>query len=418
MQSVEWLDAIYGRVLLHGPVVSALKLPLVQRLRHLRLSNIDSISSPGISGISRYEHALGTALLASRASVLKRLDDRDRDCFITAALLHDTALTPFGHLVEEALGYSSVHYDHERKWSLLLEDDSADLGGIDLQIYCGRESGLRKWAFANFSSGAEEALSLIFDTIKGRGNLGACLAADIDLDNLDNVTRAAYHMGLKADRQLPLRVAQAMGIDEHGVVVFTKDAIADIKFWLEMRKEVYSQFILAREDFAGKIMLLSATVSAVDRNLITQGDWRMSDNQYLALLLESNDPSIEGPVSRWLLNDLWTLSTLMWFDGQRPSFDRLGRFNEILSAELDRTCFCYGISDKRSRSVKILLEDGSAVAIGEQPRAWVLGVASPLGRRFTKKEEGKIGELISEHFDCTPKNDPLKQQSLPLFEMQ
>ena len=223
------LDALYGDITFGEPLVSLQRLPVIQRLRHVRLSNIDSLSTPGVSGSSRYEHAVGTAYLASKAGIIQSLTEEERFCFLSAAMLHDSAITPYGHLVEEAMQYLGVNIDHEEKWALLLADSQTEAGGVDLQIYCGRESGLHQWAFKIFQSRYKIALDLIFRTIKGIGSLGECVAGKLDIDNLDNVPRAAYHMGLIIDRELPIRIAQGMQLSaDRKRLVFTDKILPDI----------------------------------------------------------------------------------------------------------------------------------------------------------------------------------------------
>src|SRR5690606_329501 len=98
-------DPLYGEIGFSKAIGELLESPLVQRLRHVRLSNIDSTSLPGIAGITRFEHVLGTAWLATRAAFTKTLDREEFQVVVAAALLHDAAITPFGHLVEESLQY-------------------------------------------------------------------------------------------------------------------------------------------------------------------------------------------------------------------------------------------------------------------------------------------------------------------------
>jgi hypothetical protein len=111
-----YLDPLYGDIQLDPQVASLVATPLMQRLRHIRLSNIDSLNMPGISGINRYEHGLGTMHLAGSTEIAMRLSQDDRLVLLAAALLHDSAIPPFGHLVEEALAVSGHNFDHERKW--------------------------------------------------------------------------------------------------------------------------------------------------------------------------------------------------------------------------------------------------------------------------------------------------------------
>ena len=113
---VEWnsfLDPIYGSIQISESLSTLVQKPVVQRLRHIRLSNIDSVDIPSIANLSRFEHVLGVAHLAGVLGVRSKLAQEELLVLDASALLHDWAITSFGHLVEEALLLF-------RKWHLRL----------------------------------------------------------------------------------------------------------------------------------------------------------------------------------------------------------------------------------------------------------------------------------------------------------
>jgi HD superfamily phosphohydrolase len=91
--SVPWrspfLDPLYGSVQFDETLVALVQTPVVQRLRHVRLSNIDSIDIPAIANLSRFEHVVGVAHLASEVGFLKGLPPFDHLVLKGSALLHD-----------------------------------------------------------------------------------------------------------------------------------------------------------------------------------------------------------------------------------------------------------------------------------------------------------------------------------------
>src|SRR5260370_27990410 len=92
------MDTLYGEFVLSRELSDLAASPTVQRLRHIRLSNIDSPSMPGIANISRYEHALGSCFLATQMSMGRRMASIEALVIEASATLHDCAITPFGHL--------------------------------------------------------------------------------------------------------------------------------------------------------------------------------------------------------------------------------------------------------------------------------------------------------------------------------
>lgn len=58
-------DALYGKIEFSSLVYKCMLTPEVQRLREVRLCNINSLCLTGSSNINRFEHSVGTAYLAA-----------------------------------------------------------------------------------------------------------------------------------------------------------------------------------------------------------------------------------------------------------------------------------------------------------------------------------------------------------------
>jgi HD superfamily phosphohydrolase len=393
-------DALYGEIELCSEIYELIKCPLVQRLRQIRLSNIDSMSMPGIANVSRYEHSVGVAYLASQIGFQHRLPQNDRLIIQAAALLHDTAITPFGHLVEEAIRYLGWDYKHEAKWSILFgSSEVKELGGIDLQVYLGHESGLRRWGNKTFGVNAEGVLKEILDAIMGQGRYGQCIAGEMDLDNLDNVMRIAYHMGLPVNRHLPLAIAQSIeGAGENTGAVFSDDSVGLIAQWLQLREDVYNKLMLSRADFCGKVMLISASILALERGYLSPTEWVLTDSMFIQRLLDCPEKDIQDAVKRWLLDDMWPLSELLWLEGQPADFSKTYAFAKVISDALNRRCFAYRIKDKRNRKLSLNLASGKCLSIGEAPSKWVLGIASPVRKEFSNDDNKLIASVAADFF--------------------
>jgi HD superfamily phosphohydrolase len=394
-----FIDPLYSRVQLGQPVAALVSKPLVQRLRHVRLSNIDSIDIPSIANLSRFEHVLGVAHLAGQLALRNKLDTRELLVLDAAALLHDWAITSFGHLVEEALQYVGTGFDHEKR----LEDvvlRQAEVLGADLQIFAGREAGLRAWARSAVGQDEQQLLKDIMDHIDGKGRLGRVIAGNIDIDNIDNVFRMAFHMGLEFDRGVPLRLAKSI-VDvepEAGEPVFRVGSESDIFAWREVRRHVYDRLMLAERDFVGKIMVLSATVKAFQARELFVEDWKIVDHDFLVRLTESQTKEVRDTVQRWLAGELWVCTPLYWLKGSRPSYPDLLKFSEDLSAQIERYCFAYGIKEKRERVITAHFDDGRRETFGSRPDQWLFGVASSTKRAFSAKEHRIVMDAACEAF--------------------
>ena len=83
------------------------------------------------------------------------------------------------------------------------------------------------------------------------------ISDSIDLDNIDNVFRMAYHMGLDFRKEAPIKLAESMFI-ENGSVVFLQEAKTYLEEWYLVRQRVYKFLLLNPQEFAGKYMLTEA----------------------------------------------------------------------------------------------------------------------------------------------------------------
>jgi HD superfamily phosphohydrolase len=396
-----FLDPLYGRINFDDALLALIRTPTIQRLRHVRLSNIDSLDMPAIANLSRFEHVLGVAYLSGQVGFRAGLPFRDSLVLRASALLHDWAITSFGHLVEEALQYVGTRFDHEEKLGqMLARQDSDEIGGADLQILVGRETGLRGWAKKFGGNDRDSLLHDVMLHIQGKGRMGRAISGEIDLDNIDNVFRMAFHMGLDVDRDTPRRLAKAMVAlnGDRGEPVFRRSAEDDIERWRQTRAEVYENLMLAERDFTGKLMMLYATVRAYEVGEITSVDWALVDHEFLTLLLTSGTSDVVDTAKRWIAGDLWERTPLRWLSGERPDYPSILAFSHELAATLGRPCFAYAIKDKRNRRLSIAYDDGTLALYGETPKQWLLGVGSPRREPFGATDTKRIFDHAQEKF--------------------
>lgn len=248
-------DALYGKIEFDTLINRCIVSPEIQRLREVRLCNINSLCITGSSNTNRFEHSVGTAYLASVnmesfAQSSLKLDKKAKETFIIAALLHDVANGPFGH---------SYEYIMEKQGFI------PEKGLGDVLSFEG--SGINKvYKFAPIFFGKLRTLNNILDSsqkeevsriIAGEHTLSKLISSEIDLDNIDNVFRMAYHMGLSFAKEAPLRLAQSMYIVD-GNVRFKREAEPYLNEWFEVRKRVYKFLLLNPQEFAGKYMLTEA----------------------------------------------------------------------------------------------------------------------------------------------------------------
>ena len=252
-------DALYGKIEFSPLVYKCMLSPEVQRLREVRLCNINSLCITGSSNTNRFEHSVGTAYLAAiniEAAVQKhlKLTKKEKETFIIAALLHDVANGPFGH---------SYEYIMEKK-GFIPEQGLGDVLGDVVSTGIGAHK--KSSPFETIFFGKLRALTSILNgsqkeevsqIIAGCHPLSKLISDSIDLDNIDNVFRMAYHMGLDFRKEAPIKLAESMFI-ENGSVVFLQEAKTYLEEWYLVRQRVYKFLLLNPQEFAGKYMLTEA----------------------------------------------------------------------------------------------------------------------------------------------------------------
>lgn len=355
------VDALYGIQSLDLFLAELIDQPEVQRLRDVRLSNINSGTLPGAANISRFEHSIGTALLAGRTARALDLGTVPRHKLLLAALLHDVAITPFGHLMEEGFAYAEMQYDHEGRLLQILQGE-AEHGTVDYQIFRGQSVGFRKVLARRAYSDMGIEPAEVLQTIRGGGPLGPLINGTIDLDNIDNVCRMAYHIGIPYRRGLAADLAQIFTIKDDAVLL-RGDKVSLINEWLHLRFRLYSALMTNPTDFSAKAMMVEAVRlglcgSAGEPPALSVANWSLTDGDFVRLLADYQPTA--ALIRRFESGDLFSVVALNWIEAHRfssvfpdiPSACRSLRREVAGRARIDEAdVLFYGIRDKRVRPI-------------------------------------------------------------------
>lgn len=276
------LDPLYGRVDLPSYVWITSTVPELQRLREVRMCNINSLSLTGAASVNRFEHAIGTAHLArvwAQAWPLG-LDPASTKVFILAALLHDIGSAAFGHSVEYQL--SRHGFEHESLFDLLRAQPVSDAhSGFPYRhtTYDPVYFGLRR-ELPNVLS--DEELKSIASLVRGEGTLGPLISGSIDLDNIDNVYRLAYHMGIKRSPRPAMTLTRGLFMRE-GRLTILDQAVPALTDWIATRERLYDYLLLNPDEFSAKCMLERALHLTRSNREIWE-NWTHVDNSLIDTL--------------------------------------------------------------------------------------------------------------------------------------
>ena len=219
-----------------------------------RMKNISFIShlcttDPSPVTFSRYEHSLGVAYLASRATLHLGVPKQDVDwkAVVVAALLHDVGHPPFSHITEQFLVEKKRRY----------------------HFYFTLE------AIRNLASSNPQATDLLeksYDVLTKRSSYSSLLHGLLSCDNIDGIFRSALFFGLGA-------------IDPRSVLdsVYSsqklKRASADL-IW-SLTKQIYENKLMASEVLATEAMISRAMEIAAQH-----------DPNFTQILLRSGDSDL------------------------------------------------------------------------------------------------------------------------------
>lgn len=243
----------------------------------MRLCNINSLYLTGASEPKRFEHCIGVYHLADLWARSRSLPARDADVVRASALLHDMLTGPFGHSFQ----YVMEDNPFEQRF------EHANLAnGIKSRFLQLAQAGAQ---FSGRSFHVAQSLGDIaedvFAAIRGDGPYGPIISGTLDLDNLDNVVRLAFHMGLceESDRRLPLELAPMLEPYQGGLAAPAR--AGDLfERWFEIRRTLYEFLLLDRGEFAAKAMLTLAVEIAGENGMLGPDDWRHTDESLLEAL--------------------------------------------------------------------------------------------------------------------------------------
>ena len=312
-------DRLYGKLTFPPLIQRVLGCPGLLRLREVRMANIPFLSFPAFAATTRYEHSLGVCHLAGVFAKHADLLEKDKIEVMLAALYHDVATPPFAHAVEEVFA-NLYGFDHEEKLRQLIIGQTEDLGKHRAQLFLGHSLRLHSVCQTKEARRIGIDIFRIADLAAGSPNdpLGDLICSnDIDLDNVDNVFRAATAMGVyRLSQQVPENLARCFAFDGSRVWL-DEGGIAYVKEWQRVRELLYRMIYASIQDFAQQTMLKHALQllahSSTDYKL-RETDWCLTDEELIHQRL-LREPASADIVKRMRLGNVYTCLALLSVEG-------------------------------------------------------------------------------------------------------
>jgi len=242
-------DLIYGQIELPDWLMPFIKSPEFLRLRGVRLSNVDSFQFKDFNAPTRWEHGIAVAYLATKYSEFKKLNRTDSVHLCLAALLHDISTPPFAHTLENVL----ESFNHEVESSKLLSIESGDNIKDQFTVFASQYPQFEKIckmvnSTLKLSINPDEVAKIII----GEGELGYVINGNIDLDNIDNVTRSSLFMGIEIDKNVPLKLVRWLAEKNERPFDIHSETNVAVKSWIGYRNKMYDLFYNSTSEELGR----------------------------------------------------------------------------------------------------------------------------------------------------------------------
>ncbi|MGP8256477.1 MAG: HD domain-containing protein [Methanoregula sp.] len=387
--------------------------PEVQRLRDIRLSNVNSLFLTGIANISRFEHSLGMAILADRLSNRLKLGDIEKHYLIAASMLHDAATPPFGHTVEYIFQQTAPDYSHDRNIKKILSGEESYEDGIIGQYT--QTFGKEQKAFRIISSKkiANSSLDpkIVAKLILGETDLGKLIKSDFDLDNIDNIYRMAYHMGIDFDISNIYSIIDGYFLLGNQIA-YLENNVQYLKKWLETRRQLYSELMPNQFDFSAKTMISYGVTKAIEAGEINgRQDWQLTDTELLWRLSQKESVAFDT-FTRLKRGELFCIESMVWIDDEKAidKIKTLQKRREIekrLETELGIEIIVNFIhdNDKSSRKIDLAVitdndvinqKSSKNITIGGHVNELLIGIFSKAKFKESFKREQNCKNVLLE----------------------
>lgn len=352
-------DALYGKIYLDPILWKIFSMPELQRLREVRLCNINSLCLTGGANINRFEHAIGTAYLAQKCiDKLPLVTKKERKIFLYAAILHDAANAAFGHSLEYILAQDN--YNPEKGFKDAMQGRS-NPNSFTYKKYTHENYyfGLQRKIASIITDEEFEQVSLI---VRGEGRFGPLISGTIDLDNIDNIYRLSYHIGLIGKTETPIKLAESMWTQDNSLIV-TEDAKPLIEEWYRLRKNLYLLLLENPEEFSAKCMLTEAVELArieslenIENNLDPIFLWNQTDTEILLSLKSVNMRELPFTISESFNFNLKNIIDLeKYIKDKYNKYEKDKKTNNKWLVFSDNKCINYELVDDTKTKITVIV---------------------------------------------------------------
>jgi HD superfamily phosphohydrolase len=399
---VDIFDPLYGKFELPQISHALCTLPEVRRLSQVRLLNSITPTLATLSELRRYAHTLGVLHLFSiwKGTNGRRFPRSDVDALEVAIILHDVATPPFGHLFEYVLK-ESIGWDHESAAVTTLLKDHGRASTAQ-QIFAGRTPKVLDFI---------ERLGIDLETVKAiltkKHMLSSLIFGVVDFDNLDNVWRMCWALGLRGasnDGSDAKSLASCLDVTLEGELRLTQQGSSLLRTWADLRRAAYNVIVFDQATVASQALLTHAITQGLALKLISAEDWLLHDESLLSKL--SSNESLRELIERQYLGRLpfpivsvqlkWR--DLPFFDLSRKAIEEL--VSAAIGGRIEGVTWVYAFKERGTfeKEVRFVDSEGQQTVFGSTSRSLVISTFAdrvPTGQQNRAASKAFMDLLVS-----------------------
>lgn len=307
---MEFHDILHGLIRFNDenltPLLAELiDSPEIHRLRNMRQMNFDVPLIQELGRSRRLPHSIGVAHIAVNLAHKCLLNPEQARVLLAAALLHDAAIPPYGHLVESEFKSKSSGFNHESRLEELVR---GTINPQNLYLNIVPDKQLR---IADILSKYDVSPDAVLNVVCPQKNQRTPISADIDIDNIDNVHRMAAMLGWEGVRENVSGIINGVSLNGLEGMTFSRNTIPFLERWLDYRQKIYTLIIAHPQCVPYNALQADLVRIAVDNELIKPDDWWLDEPRFEERL--RNDPLTRDLANQLISGCTYQLVDYVWF---------------------------------------------------------------------------------------------------------